>query len=158
MSQTFTERELTPENPLLRDATVEALTPRVEPQEIQKFLELAASVSTPAPLGATGSVNIAIWGTVDCKPQGQPWKYNTEIWGGPAYFGSAVGVMYTAYDTWDAFFRNVTSVHAQGIAEGGGILQINWMNSSGVPCGQFNGAAGGVGLLEAGGSGGWQRA
>jgi hypothetical protein len=155
MSQTLTERDLTPANPRVRKATMEALTPRVEADEVRKFLELAVGLGTPEPIGATGSVNIAIWGTVDCKPQSQPWKYNTEIWGGPAYFGTAVGVMLTAYDTWDAFFRNVTSVHTQGIAEGGGILQINWMNSSGVPCGQFNGAAGGIGLLEAGGSGRW---
>jgi hypothetical protein len=68
-----------------------------------------------------------------------------------------VGFMYTAYETWDAFFNNVTSAHVQGIAVEGGILQINWFNASGTPVGQFNGVAGGIGLLEAGGEGKWQR-
>jgi hypothetical protein len=65
--------------------------------------------------------------------------------------------MYTAYDSWDAFFRNVTSAHAQGIAEAGGILQINWFIENGTPVGQFNGAAGGIGVVECGGSGKWQK-
>lgn len=157
MTQTLTEHDLRPTNPLVQQATMAAMKGRVEPGEVRKFLDQAASDSVPAPIGATASVNIAIWGKVQCDPDGQPWKYDTTIWGGPAYFGSAVGFMYTAYETWDAFFRNVTGVHTQGIISGGGILQVNWFNGDGTPVGQFNGVAGGIGLLEAGGSGEWQR-
>ena len=65
-------------------------------------------------------------------------------------------MMYTAYDNWDAFFKNVTSYHVQGYSEGGGILQVNWFISNGTPVGQFNGAMVGAGGLEAGGPGKWK--
>jgi hypothetical protein len=156
MSQTLTQQDLRPTHPLVREATHRAMKARLEADEVQKFLDQAVSATAPAPIGATATVNIAIWGKVQCDPDGQPWKYDTTIWGGPAYFGSSIGFMYTAYDTWDAFFRNTSSVHVQGVTSGGGILQINWFNQSGTPVGQFNGVAGGIGLLEAGGSGGWQ--
>ncbi|SDN59236.1 hypothetical protein SAMN04489726_7319 [Allokutzneria albata] len=155
MAEALAANELGPHNPIVRAATVHSLGRRLDPGEIEKFLDDMVSASVPAPIGATASVKIAIWGKVDCDPNGQPWSYDASIWGGPAYFGQAAGFMYTAYQTWDAFFRNVTSVHVQGIASAGGILQINWFNHSGTPVGQFNGAAGGVGVLEAGGSGGW---
>ena len=156
MSTTLSEQELRPTHPLVQEATIKALKVRIEPGEVQKFLNQATSAAAPAPIGATASVNIAIWGKVKCDPDGQPWRYDTSIWGGPAFFGSGIGFMYTAYDNWDAFFRSVTSVHTQGIISGGGILQINWFNAGGTPVGQFNGVVGGIGALEAGGSGTWQ--
>ena len=156
-SDTLTMEELGPAHPIVREATFRALGCKLEPSEIQKFLDKAASPQTPSPIGATANVDIAIWGKCKCDPDGQPWRYDNSIWGGPAYFGSSIGFMYTAYDSWDAFFQNTSSCHVQGIASGGGILQINWFNRDSVPVGQFNGAAGGVGLLEAGGSGGWTR-
>ena len=154
-NDTLTMQELGPSHPIVREATFRSLGRRLDASAVQKFLDEAAGPQAPAPIGATAQVNIAIWGKVNVDPDGQPWRYDQTIWGGPAYFGSSIGFMYTAYDNWDAFFRNVTSVHAQGIASGGGILQINWFNSNSTPVGQFNGAAGGIGLLEAGGSGGW---
>ena len=102
-------------------------------------------------------MNLLVWGKCKCSPDGQPLQYDNTIWGGPAYSGGGVGFMYTAYSTWDAFFNNVTSCHAQGIASGPGILQITWFNASGTPVGQFNGAVGGVGVFEAGGEGKWQK-
>jgi len=152
---TLTMEELGPSHPIVREASFRVLGRRLEASEVQKFLDNASGTRVPAPIGATADVNIAIWGKLKCYPDGQPWKYDISIWGGPAYFGSSIGFMYTAYETWDAFFQNVTSAHVQGIASGGGILQINWFNGNGTPVGQFNGAAGGIGLLEAGGSGGW---
>ncbi|HYN95019.1 MAG TPA: hypothetical protein VES42_14315 [Pilimelia sp.] len=157
MSNTLTEQSLRPTNASVQQATMEALKDRIEPAEVQKFLDQIVSAGVPSPLGATASANIAVWGKVECDPDGQPWTYDATIWGGPAYFGTSVGFMYTAYESWDDFFRSVTGVHVQGIASGGGILQINWFNESGTPVGQFNGAAGAIGALEAGGSGGWQR-
>ena len=154
-TDTLTMEELGPSHPLVRESTYRLLGRRMDAAQVQRFLDKASGAGVPSPIGATADVNIAIWGKLKCNPDGQPWKYGITVWGGPAYFGSSIGFMYTAYDTWDAFFQNVTSAHAQGIASGGGILQINWMNGDGTPVGQFNGAAGGIGLLECGGSGGW---
>ena len=145
---------LRPTNPDLRQATLKAFEQQPE-VDAQDFLDKLASSAAPA-IGATAELNIAIWGKLLVDPDGQPWKYDNTVWGGPAYFGKGVGFMYTAYSAWDAFFRNVTSCHVQGIAEAGGILQVNWFISNGTPVGQFNGAFGGIGLVEGGGSGGWQ--
>lgn len=148
---------LQPANPDLQQVTIQALKSRVDEADVRAFLEKLGSATAPAPVGATASVKLAVWGKIDVEPDGLPWKYDETIWGGPAYFGSAVGIMYTAYDSWDAFFQNVTGFHAQGVDVGGGILQVNWFISNGTPVGQFNGAAAGVGVFEAGGSGKWQR-
>ena len=155
MTDVLTEEQLAPTNPLISESTVKVFERRFDAGAVQEFLDKTASPSTPPAIGATASVDIAIWGKARCSPDSQPWLYDNTIWGGPAYFGTSTGFMYTAYDSWDAFFKNVTSCHCQGIAEGGGILQINWFNASAVPVGQYNGVAGGIGLLEAGGSGGW---
>ncbi|AHH95250.1 hypothetical protein GCM10010174_57620 [Kutzneria viridogrisea] len=157
MTKALTKDELRPTHPLVRAATIVNLGLQFEVSELQNFLDQIGSDRVPPAIGATASVKIAIWGKVRCEPDGQPWVYDTTIWGGPAYFGDAIGLMYTAYDSWNAFFQNVTSVHVQGVASGGGILQINWFNQSGTPVGQFNGAAAGVGALQAGGSGKWSR-
>jgi hypothetical protein len=155
MQQNLTEQDLQPTQPHLLRATVEALKERVEPSAIEKFVQEAAGPATPAPIGATANVKIAVWGKVFVEPDDQPWVYDNTIWGGPAFFGEAIGFMYTAYETWDAFFQNVTSCHVQGISEPAGILQINWFIADATPVGQFNGVAGGIGLLEAGGAGTW---
>src|SRR5215471_16873823 len=156
MANQLTVQDLRPTRDIVQEATLKALRGCVEEDEVRRFLAKAASVSVPAPIGASASLKIAVWGKLGCDPDGQPWKYDITVWGGPAYFGESVGFMYTAYETWDDFFRNVTGAHAQGIAVEGGILQINFFNSSGVLVGQFNGVAGGIGLVEAGGEGMWQ--
>ncbi|UYQ63204.1 hypothetical protein [Streptomyces peucetius] len=156
MTQTLTREELGPTQSLAQQATMNALGVRVGASEVESFLEKLASASVPAPIGATADVKIAVWGKVQVTPDGQPWLYDHTIWGGPAYFGSSVGFMYTAYDSWDAFFQDVTSVHVQGVDVGGGLLQANWFRSDGLPVGQFNGVAAGGGLVEAGGSGKWE--
>jgi hypothetical protein len=157
MSQaTLTAEQALPSNPELQQATIKALSARVKEADVRAFLEKAA-VSVPAPIGATLSVNLAIWGKVVITPDGQPWKFDNTVWGGPAYFGSGAGFLYTAYDSWDAFFPSCTAFHVQGVDVGGGVLQVNFFNGDGVPVGQLNAAAGGVGLVEGGGSGGWTR-
>jgi hypothetical protein len=157
MSETLNAEKLRPDTDAIQQATLKALSGRVDEAEVQKFLREVTSATAPAPIGATVDVKIAVWGKLHCEPDGQPWTYDITIWGGPAYIGGAVGFMYTAYNSWDAFFRNVTSAHVQGIDVGGGILQVNWFIENGTPVGQFNGVAGGVGLVEGGGSGKWQR-
>lgn len=157
LTPTHTADDLRPDNEILMEAALRTLKGRVSEDEARSFLKQASSAGVPAPIGATASLNITIWGKLQCDPDGQPWKYDITVWGGPAYFGTSVGFLYTAYTSWDAFFRNTTAAHAQGIASGGGILQINWFNGDGVPVGQFNGAAGAIGLVEAGGKGGWER-
>lgn len=157
MTNTLTAQDLRPDRDIVVGATLNALKGRVDEGAVRRFLKEAAGPAAPAPIGATASLKIAVWGKLGCDPDGQPWKYDITVWGGPAYIGDAVGFMYTAYDSWDAFFRNVTSAHVQAIDVGGGILQINWFIENGTPVGQFNGAAGGVGVVEGGGSGKWQR-
>ena len=157
MTEELTAQALRPDQELVKKATLRALERRVGQDEVQRFVMKATSNSVPVPIGATASLGIAVWGKVHCEPDGQPWLFDTTVWGGPVYFGESVGFMYTAYETWDDFFRNVTACHAQGFAEEGGILQINWFNADGVPVGQFNGLAGGIGLVEAGGAGTWQQ-
>jgi hypothetical protein len=147
--------QLRPTNADLRQATIKAFE-RQDEVDAQAFLDKLASPSAPAPIGATASLNIAIWGKLQCEPDGQPWKYDNSGWGGPAYFGSAVGFMYTAYDSWDAFFQNTATWWAQALDVGGGVLQVNWFDGNHTPIGQFNGVAGGAGVAEAGGNGGWQ--
>lgn len=157
MANKLTAQDLRPDRDIVLEATLRALKGRVEEGDVRRFLKEAARAGAPAPIGATASLKIAVWGKLECNPEGQPWKYDITVWGAPAYIGEAVGFMYTAYDSWDAFFRNVTAAHVQGIAFEGGILQINWFIENGTPVGQFNGAAGGIGVVEAGGSGKWQR-
>ena len=151
-----TTQQMSPTNADLQQAAVKALSGRLAEANVRTFLAKAASVSVPSPIGATLSINLAVWGKLTIDPDGQPWTFNNTVWGGPGYFGSGAGFMYTAYDSWDAFFRNCAGFHVQGIDVGGGILQVNFFDSSGTPIGQLNAAAGGVGLVEAGGSGGWQ--
>ncbi len=155
--ETLTAQDLRPTNSELREAALKALQGRVSEDEVRKFLEKANGEGSPPAIGAEGSVNLLVWGKCKCYPDGMPWQYDNTIWGGPAYSGNGVGFMYTAYNTWEAFFNNVTGCHAQGIATAGGVLQINWFNASGLPVGQFNGAVGGIGVFEAGGEGKWQR-
>ncbi len=147
--------ELRPTNPVLQAATRELLGRRHEDAEVEKFLH-QLYVSVPGAIGATADVKLAVWGKLHVEPDGQPWVYDITIWGGPAYFGSSVGFMYTAYETWDAFFQNVTGAHVQGVDVGGGFVQVNWFNQDTIPVGQFNGAAAGAGLVQAGGKGQWQ--
>lgn len=162
MTDPTTDKIFRPDLDALRQATIKALQPQIGDAQASDFVAKLSGANAPPPVGATANVTIAIWGKCTCDPDNKnpavkAWKFDQTAWGGPAYGGSSVGFLYTAYNDWDAFFRNVTSFHCQGIASGGGILQINWFNKSGTPVGQFNGAAGGIGLLEAGGKGGWEK-
>ena len=148
---------LQPDRKDFEQATLNALEGRIDEKEVREFLAKASSASAPDPLGATASLDLAVWGKLKCEPDKKPWKYDITVWGGPAYFGTAVGFMYTAYTSWDAFFANVTSAWVQAGAAGGGFIQINWFNKDGVPVGQFNGVSGGAGVAEAGGSGTWEK-
>ncbi len=152
----LTASELSPDNPELLAAARTALETQIPARDVQEYLEKLGGVAVPSPIGATVTIKLAVWGNIQVNPDGQPWTYDNTVWGGPGYFGTSAGFLYTAYDSWDAFFRNVTSCHVQGIASGPGILQVNWFISNGTPVGQFNGAAGGIGLVEAGGSGKWK--
>lgn len=153
----LSQQNFRPNQSGVQQATLTALQPQVGEDEARSFVEKLSSQSVPAPVGATASVNIAVWGKCKCDPDGLSWKFDRTVWGGPAYSGSSVGFLYTAYEDWESFFRNVTSFHCQGIASGGGILQINWFIANGTPVGQFNGAAGGIGLLQAGAAGTWEK-
>lgn len=155
MSDAPTAAELQPTHPALQEATITGMKGRIDAAEVEKFLNGAVGAKAPAPIGATASLNICVWGELSCTPADQPWIFDRYVWGGPAYFGAATGFLYTAYDTWDQFFQNAASVWAQGVATGGGVLQITWFNGDGTPCGQFNGVSGAAGLVECGNKGTW---
>ncbi len=97
-----------------------------------------------------------IYGTVQCKIESLKKEFDGTHWGiGLAGF-AATGVVYTAYNDWTAFFDNAKGYHVQSAGVAGGVVQINWFNGDGVPVGQFDGIAGGVGAMEVGGSGSWK--
>ena len=97
-----------------------------------------------------------IYGTVQCEIESQRKVFDGTHWGiGLGGFG-ATGVIYTAYNNWQGFFDNAKAYHVQSAGVAGGIVQVNWFNSDGVPVGQFDGIAGGVGAMEVGGSGSWK--
>lgn len=149
---------LAPNSDVVKPATMRALKGRVKEGEVERFLDTAASSTVPGPISATASLIFAvIYGVVKCEPRNEPWLYHADVWGLGGAGISTVGLMYTAYDTWDGFFSLTTAFHVQGIADGGGIFQINWFNKDGVPIGQFNGAAAGIGVFEAGGGGKWKK-
>lgn len=152
---------LAPTNPVIERASVNSLMSLrgVNPKEVENFSERLAA-SSAKPLSARASIIfVAFYGklTVDSLPA--PYsnqRFEVDSWGLGATGGTSIGIMYTAYNNWDAFFANVTSYHVQGIADGGGILQVNWFIANGTPVGQFNGAMAGAGGLEAGGPGKWK--
>jgi len=150
--------DLIPTNEAVQAATRRAFTGKVSDDEVERFLEMSTSSSVPAPIGATGSlIFAAIYGVAKCEPRNLPWLFDADVWGVGGAAIASVGFMYTAYESWESFFSETTAFHVQGIADSGGIFQINWFNNSGVPIGQFNGAAGGIALFEAGGSAKWKR-
>lgn len=158
MSTVSTVKDLSPSDKILHERMMSGLEGRVEKEEVDNFVKKATSADAPAPISATASVIFAaIYGNVKCEPKDMPWKGNESIWGIGGAGGTSIGLMYTAYDSWEAFFSNTTGFHVQGIADGGGVLQINWFNKSGVPVGQFNGAMAGAGGLEGGGSWRWKK-
>lgn len=113
------------------------------------------------PLQADASlVSALIWSKVNCYPSDIPWKFEEQAWGPGIGGGSSIGFMYNTYEgpnSWDAFFKNTVAYHAQGIADMGGIFQINWFSANGIPTGQFNGVLAGAGVFEIGGSGHWKK-
>lgn len=145
-------------------ATRDALKPKLPDEQVEHFINAttgqAPGLGVPAPITCNGSLYFAVlYGVVHCQPTDPatyPWTFDQDSWGIGVSAGSGAGLLYTAYDSWDAFFRNTAGYHAQGIAEGGGILQINFFNSDAVPIGQYNGVAGGIGVFECGNSGTWR--
>ncbi len=149
-----------PSNPIYQKATASLKNLRgIDAAAIDLYAEKLATSAAPA-LGAVAEIGfIFIYGSLTVDILADPYKhkhFKAETLGLGLTEGKSVGVMYTAYANWDAFFANVTSYHVHGIAEGGGFLQINWFRKDAVPVGQFNGAMIGEGLLEAGGPGKWR--
>jgi hypothetical protein len=155
----LTAQDLQPDNDTLLDATIKVLKGRIDEDEVRRFAKQASNNVTAPVLGAEASLKLAVYGVLKCDPTTQPYKsykYDITVWGGPLYFGMSVGFMYTAFETWEAFFNRVTGAHVQGIVFPAGALQINFLEN-GLIVGQFNGAAGGIGAVEAGGTGKWER-
>jgi hypothetical protein len=159
MTERISEADLlVPSHPAVREATASLLARQLGHDEVEKYLDQLTSASVPAPIGADATVKLAIYGNLLVDNLSAPYSkhvYNHTIWGGPAALATGTGFMYTAYNTWDAFFQNVTSCHVQGWGAPGGILQVNWFIANGTPVGQFNGVVGGIVVFEAGGAGTW---
>jgi hypothetical protein len=140
-----------------QDATQRALKGRLEEGELRAFVSAAVGAANPVTITATGSLYFAaIYGVVSCTPSKYPYKFEESAWGIGGTAITAGGIIYNAYKdgSWDAFFKNTTGYHAQGIADAGGIFQINFFHGS-TPIGQFNAVAGGIGVFECGGNGKW---
>jgi hypothetical protein len=136
----------------------EAFRGKLNDEEIDRFIDATTgSTGIPSPITATGSAYFGLtFGVVKCTPASQPYPFEEKAWGIGATAGSGAGLVYTAYGSWDALFSEHRGYHAQGIADGGGILQINFFNSSAIPIGQYNGVTGGIDVFECGGKDTWQ--
>ncbi len=156
-----------------RKATLSAFKNKIDDAKLNSLLEhMPSPAAGPAKnvlrvSGGSGAiqaeasiVSAVIYAKVKCYPDNKPWKFEESAWGPGIGGGECIGFMYTAYtgdNAWETFFKDATAYHAQGIAEAGGIFQINWFRSDGTPIGQFNGALGGAGVFEIGGSGKWKK-
>jgi hypothetical protein len=141
-----------------QESTFNALKGKVDDNEIKKFLNSPEVSKTAKPIEAkAGIIMVVLYGNVECKPTTKKWKFEHSVWGAGAAGFTSLGFMYTAYENWDDFFTLTTSFHVQGIAEAGGVFQINWFNKQGLPVGQYNGAAAGIGTFQAGSKGKWKR-
>ena len=132
----------------------------VDQTAIESFPERIAASGAPV-LGAKVDLTfILFYGQLTVSPTTDPYRgyrYEVDVWGAGASVGSSIGFMYTAYNSWDAFFENVTAFHVQSVSGVAGFCQVNWFNKDGVPVGQFNGGTLGAGILEAGGAGRWKK-
>jgi hypothetical protein len=151
-----------------RELTLTSYKGKIPDEGLSSLLEHMPTVSSAVTksaansLGSPGSVsakvNVAVafvYGTVDCTIDSLRKNFHAEFWGlGLAGFAST-GIMYTAYDSWEAFFANSHGYHAQGGGAAAGVVQVTWFNGNGTPVGQYNGVAGGVGAFEVGGKGSW---
>lgn len=151
-----------------KQATLTALKGKVDEHELNKFVENVSdeqllksatrAVGVPGPVEAKGETyTVLVYGYVKCTPTHLDHVFEANHWGLGLAGLTSYGTMYTAYESYDALFRNTTGYHAQGVAEAGGIFQITWFNKDAVPVGQFNSVAGGIGAFEVGGKGKWTK-
>ncbi|WP_116131312.1 hypothetical protein [Tropicimonas sp. IMCC34043] len=165
MKDLVTPELVRPTRPAIESATIDALG-RLKGVDLDaaRTLPKTLEASSAPVLQATANIiHVVIYGDLTVRVQTDPYKhfeYHVSSWGLGTAGGTALGFMYTAYNSWEAFFANVTSYHVQGIAEGRGILQVTWFTPNGSPVGQFNGAmprdAGIECGIEGGGPGKWK--
>lgn len=153
----------------IKKATIRAFKGKVDDNDVQKLLNCLRTdevepvkglqgINVPEPAEAKAELyTVAVYGYVKCNPTHLPYYFEANHWGLGLAAMHSYGFMYTAYENWDALFSETRGYHAQGIAEGGGILQITWFNGKHVPIGQFNAAAGGIGVFEVGGKARWHK-
>lgn len=147
-----------------RELTRQTYEGKVPDEDFKKLMaivpdENVMKAGDAAPLSAQVNVATAFfYGTVECVVNSKKKRFSGKHWGfGLAGFGS-IGCLYTAYYDWDSFFREAKGYHVQCIGAAGGFVQVTWFSESGVPVGQYNGVAGGIGAMEVGGSGEWKNA
>ncbi len=147
-----------------KDATQSALAGKVKDSDIKAFLNRmpegmkATTRGAPSPAEAKGETyTVVLYGYVKCTPTHLDYEFEANHWGLGLAGMASYGFMYTAYEKWDGLFSETRGYHAQGIADAGGILQFTWFDGKHLPIGQFNAAAGGIGVFEVGGEGRWKR-
>jgi hypothetical protein len=155
----MSDSDFLPTNPIVREATLRLKKLKGVPESAVEGFSDALAASSASMLQARADiVFVVFYGNLTVKVQTAPYTkkyFDVDSWGLGAAGGTAFGGMYTGYDNWDSFFKNVTSYHVQGFADGGGLLQVTWFISNGTPVGQFNGGMVGAAGIEAGGSGKW---
>ena len=138
-------------------ATRRTFEGKMDPQEIETFLNVMRSEYTPSPLFATAELNaIVVGGQVLCKPNAS-YHFNHIVWGLGVSDVQSIGALYTAYSNWDDFWKNSSSFWAQGLADDGGIYMITYFDDHHAPTGQFVGPCSGIALFEGGGKGHWHK-
>jgi hypothetical protein len=117
------------------------------------------AIATPLPCLQLQLYFVLFVGYIICETQSPDLHYKGQevAWGLGGAVSASGGVLYTTYDRWEGLWDNTVAYHAQGIAEGGGFLQITWFNSQALPTGQFNAVAGGISAFEVGGSWHWNK-
>jgi hypothetical protein len=90
-------------------------------------------------------------------PEGQPWKWDHMVGGGPVYSGKGSGYLFTAYTNWDALWRNTTSVAFVGVGLKASYLMVTFLRADALPMAQIHVAMDGAGLVGGGGPGKWER-
>ncbi|MEP3113745.1 hypothetical protein [Nisaea sp.] len=143
---------------IVRAATESALRGKVKDSDLDKFLDLPTADGHPAPILCEGNITaVLVHSWMHCNPLAD-YYMKESAWGvGAGVVPAAGGFLYTAYNSWDLFWNETAGYHAQGFADGPGILQFNFFNSSWVPMGQFNAASAGIAWFEFGGSGKWRK-
>lgn len=156
-------------NDLLKENTLKTFKGKVDNDSLDKLIQsmpdyefkdgIFIASNDPRLINAKASLKMVFYGELNCFDlEGYKSTFCQKVWGpGVGSVDSVIGGMYNVYEdsNWPYFFRQADKVHVQGIAGTVGTVQISWFDKNNTPIGQFNSAAVGAGVFEAGGDGRW---